>query len=307
MSRALVTGASGFIGGRLCQRLVADGEEVHAVSRRPHEDDSVRWWQADLGNADEVAATFGRVRPDVVYHLAGFVSGSREVEAVLPSLRDNLVSAVNVLVAAARIGCSVVLAGSQEEPEPGLEEPIPASPYAAAKLAVGSFARMLHALHRLQAVNLRIFMVYGPGQHDRTKLVPYVVTSLLREEQPKVSSGTRPVDWVYVDDVVDAFIAASTRDDLAGMTLDIGTGQLVTIRAIIERIVETVGTGVEPDFGALPERPLEIVRVADVEQTKNTLGWQPRTTLTEGLRSTVDWYRAEIEREERPVSSPSDR
>ena len=307
MSRALVTGASGFIGGRLCQRLVADGEEVHAVSRRPHEDDSVRWWQADLGNADEVAATFGRVRPDVVYHLAGFVSGSRELEAVLPSLRDNLVSAVNVLVAAARIGCSVVLAGSQEEPEPGLEEPVPASPYAAAKLAVGCFARMLHALHRLQVVNLRIFMVYGPGQHDRTKLVPYVVTSLLRDEQPKLSSGTRPVDWVYVDDVVDAFIAASTRADLAGTTLDIGTGQLVTIRAIIERIVETVGTGVEPDFGALPERPLEIVRVADVEQTKNTLGWQPRTTLTEGLRSTVDWYRAEIEREERPVSSPSDR
>ena len=151
----------------------------------------------------------------------------------------------------------------------GLEEPVPASPYAAAKLAVGSFARMLHALHGLQVVNLRIFMVYGPGQHDRTKLVPYVVTSLLREEQPKLSSGTRPVDWVYVDDVVEAFIAASTRDDLAGTTLDIGTGELVTIRAIIERIVETVGTGVEPDFGALPERPLEIVRVADVERTKD--------------------------------------
>ena len=98
MSRALVTGASGFIGGRLCERLVADGEEVHAISRRPQEDDSVRWWQADLGDADEVAATFARVRPDVVYHLAGFVSGSREVEAVLPSLRDNLVSAVNVWI-----------------------------------------------------------------------------------------------------------------------------------------------------------------------------------------------------------------
>jgi UDP-glucose 4-epimerase len=297
MSRAFVTGASGFIGGRLCQRLVADGQEVHAISRRPQEDNSVRWWQADLGDADDVAATLGRVRPDVVYHLAGFVSGSREIEAVLPSLRDNLVSAVNVLVAAAQTGCSVVLAGSQEEPEPALEDPVPASPYAAAKLAVGSFARMLQALHGLQVVNLRIFMVYGPGQHDRTKLVPYVVTSLLREEQPKLSSGTRPVDWVYVDDVVDAFIAASTREDLAGTTLDIGTGVLVTIRAIVEQIVETVGTGVEPDFGALPERPLEIVRKADVERTNDLLRWQPRTTLTEGLESTVHWYREELARE----------
>ena len=202
--------------------------------------------------SDDVATTLGRVRPDVVYHLAGYVSGSREIEAVLPSLRDNLVSAVNVLVAAARLGCSVVLAGSQEEPEPAAEDPVPASPYAAAKLAVGSFARMLHALHGLQVVNLRIFMVYGPGQHDRTKLVPYVITSLLQAERPRLSSGTRPVDWVYVDDVVDAFIAASSRDDLAGATLDVGTGELVTIRAIVERIVETVGTGVEPDFGALP-------------------------------------------------------
>lgn len=307
MSRALVTGASGFIGGRLCQRLLTEGEEVHAISRRPQQDDSVRWWQSDLGDADDVATTLGQIRPDVVYHLAGYVSGSREIEAVLPSLRNNLVSAVNVLVAAARLGCSVVLAGSQEEPEPASEDPVPASPYAAAKLAVGSFARMLHALHGLQVVNLRVFMVYGPGQHDRTRLVPYVITSLLQAERPRLSSGTRPVDWVYVDDVVDAFITASSRDDLAGASVDVGTGELVTIGAIVERIVETVGTGVEPDFGALPERPLEIVRVADVERTKHLLRWQPRTTLTEGLRSTVDWYRAELERDELSVPDPPGR
>jgi UDP-glucose 4-epimerase len=303
VSRALVTGASGFIGGRLCRRLLAEGAEVHAISRRPHQNDAVRWWQSDLGDTDSVASTLGRIRPDVVYHLAGYVSGSREIDAVLPSLRDNLVSAVNVLVAAARLGCSVVLAGSQEEPEPEADDPVPASPYAAAKLAAGSFARMLHALHGLRVVHLRIFMVYGPGQHDRTKLVPYVITSLLQGARPKLSSGTRPVDWVYVDDVVDACIAASARGDLAGTSLDVGTGQLVTIRAIVERIVETVGTGVEPDFGALPERPLEIVRAADVERTKDRLGWQARTTLADGLRSTVDWYRAELEHEN--VSAPA--
>ena len=307
MSGALVTGASGFIGGRLCQRLLREGEEVHAISRRPQPATTMRWWQSDLGDADDVARTVERIRPDVVYHLAGYVSGSREIDAVLPSLRDNLVAAVNVLVAAARVGCPVVLAGSQEEPEPTSEDPVPASPYAAAKLAVGSFARMLHALHELRVVNLRVFMVYGPGQHDRTKLVPYVVTSLLQAERPKLSGGTRPVDWIYVDDVVDAFIAASSRDDLAGATLDIGTGKLVTIRTIVERIVATVDAGVEPDFGALPERPLEVVRVANAKRTKDLLGWQPRTTLTEGLQSTVDWYRAELERDEPTVADSADR
>jgi nucleoside-diphosphate-sugar epimerase len=305
MSRALVTGASGFIGGRLCRRLLTDGDEVHAISRRPREDDALRWWQSDLGDADAVASTLEEIRPDVVYHLAGYVSGSRELEAVLPSLRDNLVSAVNALVAAARVGCSVVLAGSQEEPEPATEDPVPASPYAAAKLAVSSFARMLHALHGLRVVHLRVFMVYGPGQHDRTKLVPYTITSLLNAARPKLSSGARAVDWVYVDDVVDAFVAAASRDDLAGASLDVGTGELVTIRGIVDRIVETVGTAVEPDFGALPDRPLEIVRAANVERTKQLLGWQPRTTLADGLRSTVNWYRAELEREQRSAPGPA--
>jgi nucleoside-diphosphate-sugar epimerase len=77
----------------------------------------------------------------------------------------------------------------------------------------------------------------------------------------------------------------------------IGTGELVTIRAILEQIVETVGTGVDPDFGALSERPLEIVRKADVERTNDLLRWQRRTTLTEGLESIVDWYRKELARE----------
>jgi UDP-glucose 4-epimerase len=197
MSGALVTGAYGFIGGRLCRRLLADGVEVHGISRRSREDEAVRWWQCDLGDADSVASTLGRIRPDVVYQLAGYVSGSRELDAVLPSLRDNRVSAVNVLVAAARVGCSVVLAGSQEEPEPGAEDPVPASPYAAAKLTAGSFARMLHALHGLQVVHLRIVMVYGPGQHDRTKLVPYVSRRSCRAVPARSTASTSTTWWTH--------------------------------------------------------------------------------------------------------------
>jgi nucleoside-diphosphate-sugar epimerase len=160
---------------------------------------------------------------------------------------------------------------------------------------------MMQALHGLKVVHLRVSMVYGPGQQDRTKLVPYVITSLLQGLPPKLSSGVRPVDWVYVEDVVDAFVTASAREDLAGTTLDVGTGDLVTIRAIVEQIVETVGNEVQPDFGALSDRPLEVVRSADVERTKDLLGWQSRTTLTEGIRSTVDWYRAELESGETSV------
>lgn len=294
MRRVLVTGASGFIGKHLCRRLVREGHDVHGVSRNPRQDGEVRWRQADLADATAARELLERVRPDTVFHLASYVSGSRSLDAVLPTMQHNLVAAVNVLVAAAGSGCGLVaLTGSMEEPESSAGEPIPSSPYAAAKYASGAYGRMIHALDDLAVVNLRVFMVYGPGQDDRTKLVPYVVTSLLHGERPRLSSGVRPVDWVYVEDVVDAFLAAARTPELAGATLDVGSGELVTIRSMVEQIVETVGTRVEPDFGALPDRPLEQVRTADVERTHSMIGWEPRTTLAAGLRATVEWYRSE--------------
>lgn len=306
MSKVLVTGASGFIGGRICKRLQAEEADVHAVSRAVRDSAGVRWWQADLTDADAAAQLVGRIRPDTIYHLAGYPSGSRSLDAVLPSLQHNLIATVNVLVAAARTECGMVLlSGSLEEPEPGADEPVPTSPYAAAKHAAGSFGRMFVALDRLPVVNLRPFTVYGPGQVDLTKLVPYVVTSLLRGERPKLSSGTRPLDWVYVEDVADAFLTAARRPDLAGQTIDLGSGELVTVRSIVEQIVETMGTMIEPQFGAWPDRPLEIVRVADVEQTRARLGWQLRTSLADGLPATVEWFRAELARESSsPLKSP---
>ena len=258
----------------------------------------MRWWQVDLTDADAVVRLVTRVRPDAIYHVAGHASGSRDLDAVLPSLHDNLVAAVNVLIAAAQTECPLVLlTGSLEEPEPVAGEPVPTSPYAAAKHAAGSFGRMFVALHDLPVVNLRVFMVYGPGQTDQTKLVPYVVRSLLRGEPPQLSSGSRPVDWVYVEDVADAFLTAARRPDLAGETIDVGSGDLVTVRSLVEQIAETVGTPVQPEFGRLPDRPLETVRAANVARTREQLGWQPRTSLEDGLSATVAWVEAEVARE----------
>jgi nucleoside-diphosphate-sugar epimerase len=260
------------------------------VSRQWQENTSIRWTRVDVADTDAVAALIERVRPDVVFHLAAFSRGTRALGAVLPSIRDSVVGAANVFVPAARLGIPVLLAGSMEEPE---GDAIPASPYAAAKKAVGSYARMLHALHGLDVVTLRLFMVYGPGHEDAHKLVPHVVTSLLRGDRPRLSSGVRPVDWIYVDDVIDAFMAAAGSDRTGNVdTLDVGSGELVTIRDLVEQVCAIMNSGVEPLFGGTPDRPLETVRVADVATTRRVLGWAPTTGLYEGLVRTIDWYRA---------------
>jgi nucleoside-diphosphate-sugar epimerase len=292
---ALVTGASGFIGTALARRLRRDGVTVCGLSRRSPSDSTAcdRWWFADVTDLDEVRRVLDAVRPDLVFHLASVVSGSRAMEAVVPTMQSNLVSAVNLLIAATERPVErILLAGSQEEGRPDGNWPVPASPYAAAKLAAGAYARMFHALYGTPTVWLRLFMVYGPGQRDTSKLIPYAAVSLLNGVAPAVSSGSRLVDWIYIDDAVDAIRAAATTLGLEGRTLDIGSGASFTLRHVLEQLARLAGTGVEPLWGAETDRPLELDCVADAEATATSLGWRARTPLSEGLRRTLDWYRA---------------
>jgi UDP-glucose 4-epimerase len=294
----LITGASGFIGSHLCRKLRAGGAELHCVSRtggRPDEP-GVRWWVGDLADAATALKIVTAVRPHLVFHLASEVAGARDLRLVLPMLRSNLLSTVNLLTAVAEhSSCRrVVLAGSMEEPAPVDVVPVPCSPYAAAKWASAGYARMFHALFGVPAVALRVFMVYGPGQMDTGKLIPYVILSLLRGEAPRLSSGNRPVDWIYVEDVVDGFLSAAVAENVAGSTLDIGSGALSTVREIVEMLTQIVAPSIAPSFGALADRPLETVRVADAARTEQITGWKPRTRIREGLAKTAAWYSLEF-------------
>ncbi len=292
----LVTGASGFIGAHLCSRLIKLGAEVHGVSRQARNDDLVsRWWRVDLEDEQETRRLVESVAPDTIFHLASFVSGKRELEFVLPALRSNFISTVNLLISATGQGCRrVVLTGSLEEPEGDIESAVPASPYAAAKGAASAYARMFHALYATPVVTARLFMVYGPGQNDHNKLVPYVTLSLLKNQAPELMSGTREVDWVYVDDVVDAYLVLASREGIDGETVDVGSGELVSVRSVVEQITDIIGADVSPVFGGVADRPMERVRSADVEHAYAVSGWKPKTPLIEGLKQTVDWYRNNV-------------
>jgi nucleoside-diphosphate-sugar epimerase len=301
---ALVTGASGFIGSAVARRLRDAGAAVHCASRGAEVEPGPwdRWWQVDLANAADVRRLLAASRPDIVCHLAGVTAAARGVEGVLPILHANLLPTVNLLVAAAEEPVArLLLAGSLEEPQPDGLWPVPSSPYAAAKYAAGAYMRMCHALYDSPAVWMRLFMVYGPAQRDVRKLVPYVATTLLAGETPALSDGRRAVDWVYVEDVADAFVAAAIAPGIEGRTLDIGSGHLVTVREIAERVAQVVGPAPSIHFGAVPERRLEQMRVADIARTAEAIGWRAATSMDDGLRATVEWYRRELAP---PLSAP---
>src|SRR5688572_13942737 len=180
-ARVLVTGASGFLGAALCARLASQGAaDVHGVSRRPAAPGGGvgRWWQGALGEADFTRRLLREIRPTHVFHLAGAVTGVRDLAAVLPTFDANLAATGNLLTAAAEAGADkprVVMAGSLEEPDEGAAPP--SSPYAASKAAAYQYARLFESLYGVAVTVPRVFIVYGPGQDEPKKLIPYVVSS----------------------------------------------------------------------------------------------------------------------------------
>ena len=293
----LITGGTGFIGRHLLARLLRAGALVHATTRRSDIaslDERVRWHRVDLADREGVASLFESARPQVVLHLASHVAGSRDISLVAPTLRDNLCSTVHLMEAAAQNGCPrFVQVGSLEEPETFGEAP--SSPYAAAKAAASTYAGLFHHLYGLPVVTARVFMVYGPGAQDERKLVPYVIRALLKGESPSFSSGTRPVDWVYVGDVAEGLERLATTPGLEGKKVDLGTGELHTVRQVVELLFERVGSKESPSFGGRGDRPSEQIRTADASRTRQLLGWAPSTSLDRGIEQTVDWFRQNTE------------
>ncbi|MDA9409909.1 NAD-dependent epimerase/dehydratase family protein [Bradyrhizobium sp. CCBAU 45384] len=310
MEQVLVTGARGFIGSQLCKKLVGSGVRLHAVSRRPPVDvvawwqsiggdlsqtsraaAAIRWWSVDLVDLQATRELIRTVRPDATYHLASLVKGSRSLEMVLPILQNNFMTAFNLMLATAECGTGrMVHAGSLEESNES--EAVPCSPYAAAKGAASDYARMFRALYQTEAVIAKIAMAYGPGQTDLTKLVPYVVSALLRGERPKLSSGVRLVDWVYVDDVVDSLIACAHARGADGQSVDVGSGEACSVQEVVQQLRRLIPGAPEPLFGAVPDRPLERVVKANVAASAKLIDWKPSTSLQTGLLRTVDWYRS---------------
>ncbi len=271
---------------------------MHGISRRSVPDNGceVNWWQGDLADNGWVQYVVEEAKPNILFHLGSHVAGARDISLVLPTFNSNLFSTVNLLTAAARVGCQrIILAGSMEEPDYGDEVSVPSSPYAAAKWAANAYARMFRELYGLSVYTARIFMVYGPGQMDLKKLIPYVILSLLNGKAPDLTSGHRQIDWVYVDDVVRGLMAMANSSEIGNARVDLGSGHFSTIKTVVEKLVNLINPEIIPQFGTLPERPLEQTRIARISDSKASIGWEPSISLDEGLASTVSWYQKQMQ------------
>lgn len=291
----LVTGAGGFLGLHLCRALRARGDEPIRTRRTDagHDDPAARWIRCDLTDARSVDELLAAARPARIVHLAGFASGDSSLAGARQALELNVRATGNLLLAAAAAvpTARVVVAGTLEASSLS-DAPVRFhTAYGASKQMVELTVRMMRELHGQDAVCVRIGNTYGPDEPNVRRLVPHVVLGLLRGDRPAVSSGTRRVDWIHVDDVVAGLLRAADHVGPLPPTLDLGTGIATAVREVVTMLSDHVGAPDGPVFGEMPDRPGDQC-VADVAATRAVLGWVPRIALSDGIAQTVGWYRA---------------
>ena len=288
----LITGGGGFLGRYLIARLSPLARTVLSVTRREHGNSrsNVELHRVDLYDFNKTLAFFEYVKPDIVFHLASASGGSAELDNVLPHLKDDICTTVNCLIAAQKTGVSrFIIPGSSDEPLL-LAGAAPESPYSIAKMTCVAFGQMFHKRYGTPTVICRIFMAYGPGQKPR-KIVPYIIRSMLANEAPKLYWGTRPADWIFIDDTIEALMLAGVRPGVEGKTIEIGSGVLTSIDDVANKIQHLI-RNLSP-AAAVTEKLQAGVRAADLDAAFRYLQWTPRVSLDEGLEATVEWYRSQ--------------
>jgi nucleoside-diphosphate-sugar epimerase len=292
--RVLFTGAGGFIGRQAVPHLLERGYEVHAVSTRPVALEGCDVHVANLLDTSDTKRLIESVRPTHLLHLAWYVEhgkfwtsleNTRWVEASLGLLREFIASG----------GQRVVTTGTCAEYETGhalcLEDETPCRPatlYGACKYALSVMQSALCRQAGVSQAWARIFLLYGPGEPGR-KLVSSVITSLLKGETAATTHGTQIRDFLHVEDVARAVVAV--LDSSPEGAVNIGSGELISQRQVVETIARLIGRPELLRLGAIPTSPNDPERlVPDIARLRST-GFTPKYTLDDGLELTIEWWR----------------
>jgi UDP-glucose 4-epimerase len=312
--KALVTGGAGFIGSTLVDQLLAGGSEVVVVDNlvtgslenlsqaRELHGDRLVFREVDITDAT-VIDVIAEARPEVVFHLAAQADVRVSVADPAMDASVNIVGGLHVLEGARRVGARKLVFASSGgtiygDPDPS-ELPIdeahdqsPVSPYGVAKKAFGNYLEAYQALHGFDFTSLALANVYGPRQdpHGEAGVVAIFAGRLLAGEACTIfGTGEQTRDFVYVDDVADAFVRAA--ESASCELLNIGTGVETSVNRLFAVMAEAAGRPNEPVYA--PARPGELDRSAlDPTKASELLGWRPTTSLESGVAGVLDWFRS---------------
>jgi nucleoside-diphosphate-sugar epimerase len=307
IKKIFVTGATGFIGRHLVHRLQDEGYSVGAlvrpssISQKTGRIKGVSYFHGDIRNYEEIKTAFSVFEPDAIIHLVTYYVVLHRADEIGVMIDTNVKGTINLLEAAKESGevqlfinTSSTQVYAQKKRRLKEEDTIkPQSLYAVTKLHAEEACSYYADVFQLPCVTLRLFPPYGPGDHEQ-RLIPYVIGSILKNIPPNLTTGKQEWDFVYVDDIVNAYLAVIKsypfKDDHA--IFNIGTGEAVSIRSLVEKIRGNIGSDIDLPWGSVAHRANEAwYNSADIAKAQTVLHWAPETGIDEGIHKTVAWFK----------------
>ncbi len=250
----------------------------------------------DIRNRQQVREACQRIQPEIVYHLAAY-GVHAEQQDVPSAVETNVTGTANVLEGLRGTVCGLLVAtgtwaeyGDKDHPIVETEALEPVGVYGATKAASSLIALAFAAQWKVPVIVLRPFSVYGPGEGGN-KFVPSVIRACLGGINPRLTSCKQIRDYLYVGDVVEAYVAAAAlAASPVSMAVNVASGVPLRLEDFANAIVGQF-PGITAEFGALPDRDREIKKVqADIARARAVLGWAPAWSLEDGIRATIEWF-----------------
>lgn len=311
----LVTGGGGFIGSRLCERLVQSDANVRAFVRytsraeigllRFLEPDILKKIEIIRGDLRDFSAVAKSLRGvDIVFHLGALISIPYSYVHPVETVQTNVLGTLNILEACRKSGAKLVHTSTSEVYGTALRVPIDEdhplqgqSPYSASKIGADKLVESYFRSFGLPTVTVRPFNTYGPGQSTRA-VIPTIVTQALAGGVVRLGNLDAIRDFTYLDDTVEGFLLTAQADTWNGETYNLGSGEEISIGAIAALIFRLMGKQAEIQLEKNRLRPekSEVLRlISDNRKAKLELGWQPTVGMEEGLQRTIRWIGEHLE------------
>lgn len=314
--QVLVTGAGGFIASHLTERLIIEGAQVRAFTRYNSRNDvgMLRLVPADVfsqleivsGDLRDVEAVRGAVRGvDTVFHLGALIAIPYSYVHPREVIETNVMGTVNVLMAARDFGARRVVHTSTSEvygtaQYTPIDEAHPLqgqSPYSASKIGADKISESFYRSFGVPVVTLRPFNTYGPRQSARA-VIPTIITQTLTCDEVKLGSLEPARDFTFVEDTVQGFMGVAEADSVLGEEINLGNDNTIRIGDLAEKIFSMIGKTPKIITDAKRMRPgkSEVMKLwASNQKAKEMIAWEPRVSLDEGLRLTIEWISAHLD------------
>ncbi|MCQ1528100.1 NAD-dependent epimerase/dehydratase family protein [Lutispora saccharofermentans] len=302
--RVLITGANGFLGSHIAGRMISQNADLSVIVRESSDLwrieehlKNIRIFNADIRDFTCLYECVKKIKPDVIFHMAAYGVDSRQKDA-FNAINSNLLGTVNILISAGKAGCprfintgTSMQYGNKEGKVDEDSSYTPSNIYGSTKAAATIVAHQLAADLGIDIATIIPFGVFGEKEGSH-KFFPQVILSALSNGEINLTSCEQYRDYCYVENIIDGFLIAAQAQQIKSEIFNIGNGFTQPLKYYVDLIIKEVNGAAKINYGVLEQRKNDLWNpLPNVEKINSILGWKPKISIEDGIKSTVSWYK----------------